>query len=50
VAKTPIAASDGRSPAVTPPVQSTATVLVNTDDMPKAMPAPTASSTLRTAG
>ncbi|GAA3208909.1 hypothetical protein GCM10020256_05760 [Streptomyces thermocoprophilus] len=43
-------ASDGRSEAATPPVQSTATVLVNTDAMPKAMPDAVASSTLRTAG
>src|SRR3954454_5217045 len=50
VARTPIAASEGRSAAVTPPVQSTATVLVNTEDIPNAMPDAVASSTLRTTG
>lgn len=50
VARTPITARDGTSAAETPPVQSTATVLVNTDDMPNAMPAAVASSMLRTAG
>ncbi len=50
VARTPITASDGRSAADTPPVQSTATVLVKTEDMPKAMPDAVASRMLRTAG
>lgn len=50
VAKTPITAREGMSPEVTPPVQSTATVFVNTEDMPNAMPEPVASSMLRTAG
>ncbi len=50
VARTPITARDGTSAADTPPVQSTATVLVNTEDMPNAIPEAVASSVLRTAG
>ncbi len=43
-------AREGTSARLIPLSQSTATVLVNTDDMPNAMPEPVASSTLRTAG
>ncbi|CAM5399397.1 hypothetical protein SHIRM173S_12527 [Streptomyces hirsutus] len=50
MASTPITVRDGTSPAETPSVQSTATVFVKTDDMPKAIPEATASRMLRTAG